>query len=148
MVYYISQGGILCRDIPSDVKDMAERGYDKIDFVVCNLYPFELTVAKDGVTIPEAVEEVDIGGVTLLRAAAKNHERVTIISDPKDYPAFIKEIETTFKKDGVATVSLETRRAYALKAFSQTAKYDDAISQYFRKEYAGNGDMQLNLRYC
>ncbi|KAI9205957.1 cytidine deaminase-like protein [Polychytrium aggregatum] len=140
-------GGILARDIPQDNADMQNRGYDKIDFVVCNLYPFQKTVAKAGVTIPEAVEEVDIGGVTLLRAAAKNHARVTVISDPTDYPAVIAEIQASFAASGVATVSEATRQSSALKAFTHTADYDTAISGYFREQYAGNGKQQLVLRY-
>jgi phosphoribosylaminoimidazolecarboxamide formyltransferase/IMP cyclohydrolase len=78
-------GGILARNLDSDNSDLSANSIDKIDFVVCNLYPFSETVARINVTIPEAVEEIDIGGVTLLRAAAKNHSRVTIISDPSDY---------------------------------------------------------------
>ena len=111
-----------------------------MDFVVCNLYPFKETVAKVGVTVPEAVEEIDIGGVTLLRAAAKNHARVTILSDPTDYPGFLKELDS-------GNVSEKTRQIYALKAFTHTADYDTAISDYFRKEYAGDGVMQISLRY-
>ncbi|KAF2810580.1 AICARFT/IMPCHase bienzyme [Mytilinidion resinicola] len=134
-------GGILARNLDSDSKDLAENSIDKIDFVVCNLYPFSETVAKINVTIPEAVEEIDIGGVTLLRAAAKNHSRVTIISDPKDYHDFLTELE----KEG--DVSEKSRQLYALKAFEQTADYDTAISDFFRKKYAGGGDQQLALRY-
>lgn len=134
-------GGILARDLASDAKDLAEHSIDKIDYVVCNLYPFSETVAKINVTIPEAVEEIDIGGVTLLRAAAKNHSRVTIISDPKDYHDFLTELE----KDG--EVSEKSRQMYALKAFEQTADYDTAISDFFRKKYASDGSQQLALRY-
>ncbi|KAF2471408.1 AICARFT/IMPCHase bienzyme [Lindgomyces ingoldianus] len=134
-------GGILARNLDSDSKDLAENSIDKIDFVVCNLYPFSETVARINVTIPEAVEEIDIGGVTLLRAAAKNHSRVTIISDPKDYHDFLTELE----KDG--EVSEKSRQRYALKAFEQTAGYDSAISDFFRKKYAGEGEQQLPLRY-
>lgn len=85
-------GGILAQTSkPSDVQDLKSAGFDPIDIVVCNLYPFEATIAKDpSPTLAEAVEEVDIGGVTLLRAAAKNHERVWILSDPKDYDSFLK----------------------------------------------------------
>jgi phosphoribosylaminoimidazolecarboxamide formyltransferase/IMP cyclohydrolase len=140
-------GGILARDIPQDNADMEARGYDKIDFVVCNLYPFEKTVANPAVTIPQAVEEVDIGGVTLLRAAAKNHARVAILCDPKDYPSLINEINTSFQSTGVATVSEATKQQLALKAFTHTADYDTAISNYFRQQYAGNGKQQLVLRY-
>ncbi|KAI9095212.1 cytidine deaminase-like protein [Phlyctochytrium arcticum] len=140
-------GGILARDIESDNADMTARGFDKIDFVVCNLYPFEKTIAKEGVTIPEAVEEVDIGGVTLLRAAAKNHARVTIICDPSDYSKLIAELKESHSSSGVASVSEASRQRLALKAFTQTADYDAAISAYFRQQYAGEGRQQLALRY-
>ncbi|KAI9795366.1 MAG: bifunctional phosphoribosylaminoimidazolecarboxamide formyltransferase/IMP cyclohydrolase [Piccolia ochrophora] len=132
--------GILARDLASDEKDLAEQNINKVDFVVCNLYPFKDTIAKINVTIPEAVEEIDVGGVTLIRAAAKNHLRVTILSDPTDYPEFLQELEK-----GDVT---ETRRnLYALKAFEHTADYDAAIAEFFRKKYAGEGLQQLSLRY-
>ncbi|KAI9318027.1 phosphoribosylaminoimidazolecarboxamide formyltransferase/IMP cyclohydrolase [Dichotomocladium elegans] len=132
-------GGILARNIESDEKDLAEQKIDKIDIVVCNLYPFKETVAKPDVTIPQAVEEIDIGGVTLLRAAAKNHARVSIVSDPADYSKVICEL-----KNG--DVTQETRNLLALKAFNHTSDYDEAISNYFRKEYA-EGVSMLPLRY-
>ena len=132
--------GILARDLPSDDKDLAEQNINKVDYVVCNLYPFKDTVSKPNVTIAEAVEEIDIGGVTLIRAAAKNHTRVTILSDPKDYPTFLKEIEN-------GQVTEAQRQMYALKAFEHTADYDAAISDFFRKQYAGDGAQQLTLRY-
>jgi phosphoribosylaminoimidazolecarboxamide formyltransferase / IMP cyclohydrolase len=75
-------GGILATNSASDQEDLAQQKIAKVDYVICNLYPFKDTVAKIGVTIEEAVEEIDIGGVTLLRAAAKNHARVTIVTDP------------------------------------------------------------------
>ena len=84
--------GILARNLEGDEKDLKEQHIDKVDFVVCNLYPFKETVAKIGVTVQEAVEEIDIGGVTLLRAAAKNHSRVTILSDPNDYSIFLQDL--------------------------------------------------------
>jgi len=133
-------GGILARDIESDEQDLAKQQIEKVDIVVCNLYPFKETVAKIGVTVDEAVEEIDIGGVTLLRAAAKNHKRVTILSDPNDYPDFLKGL-----KDGGITE--EAKQKYALKAFGHTADYDTAISDYFRKKYAGDGLQHLSLRY-
>ncbi len=132
--------GILARDLASDEKDLADQNINKVDFVVCNLYPFKDTVAKINVTIPEAVEEIDIGGVTLIRAAAKNHTRVTILSDPQDYPNFLQELDR-------GDIPKETRQTYALKAFEHTADYDAAISDFFRKQYAGNGVQQLSLRY-
>lgn len=80
-------GGILSRKLESDMEDMKRQNYEFISIVVCNLYPFVETISNASVTPEEAVEQVDIGGVTLLRAAAKNHERVTVICDPQDYPA-------------------------------------------------------------
>ncbi|KAJ2580637.1 bifunctional phosphoribosylaminoimidazolecarboxamide formyltransferase/IMP cyclohydrolase, partial [Coemansia sp. RSA 1836] len=103
-------GGILARDLSSDDADLAAQAIDKITYVVCNLYPFKQTVARDGVTIAEAVEEIDIGGVTLLRAAAKNHARVSIICDPRDYGRVVGEIR---ELGGVAP---GTRQTLALKA--------------------------------
>jgi phosphoribosylaminoimidazolecarboxamide formyltransferase/IMP cyclohydrolase len=134
-------GGILARNLESDDSDLSANSIDKIDFVVCNLYPFSETIARINVTIPEAVEEIDIGGVTLLRAAAKNHSRVTIISDPRDYHDFLTEL----KEHGEVTE--KSRQTYALKAFEQTASYDSSISDFFRKKYAGEGEQQLPLRY-
>ncbi|KAH8147434.1 uncharacterized protein LAJ45_08590 [Morchella importuna] len=132
--------GILARNLESDEKDLAEQNINKVDYVVCNLYPFKDTIAKINVTIAEAVEEIDIGGVTLLRAAAKNHTRVTILSDPADYPSFLEELRQ-------GEVSESSRKQYALKAFEHTADYDAAISEFFRKRYAGDGLQQLTLRY-
>jgi phosphoribosylaminoimidazolecarboxamide formyltransferase/IMP cyclohydrolase len=135
-------GGILARDnLESDLADMQRAGYPFIDFVVCNLYPFQQTISKPDVTIAQAVEEIDIGGVTLLRAAAKNHDRVTIICDPADYARVIKD----FKANG--SVQSAIRQQLALKAFTHTADYDQAISDYFRKQYAADGNSQLTLRY-
>ncbi|KAF3050694.1 bifunctional phosphoribosylaminoimidazolecarboxamide formyltransferase/IMP cyclohydrolase [Didymella keratinophila] len=135
-------GGILARDLDSDDSDLSANSIDKIDFVVCNLYPFSETVARINVTIPEAVEEIDIGGVTLLRAAAKNHARVTIVSDPNDYHDLLTEL-----KSNNGEVSEKSRQRYALKAFEQTSTYDSAISEFFRKKYAGDGEQFLPLRY-
>ncbi|KAI9724457.1 MAG: bifunctional phosphoribosylaminoimidazolecarboxamide formyltransferase/IMP cyclohydrolase [Candelaria pacifica] len=132
--------GILARNLESDERDLADQKINKVDFVVCNLYPFKDTIAKINVTIPEAVEEIDIGGVTLLRAAAKNHSRVTILSDPADYAGFLQELEN-------GEVTERSRNLYALKAFEHTADYDNTISEFFRKKYAGDGLQQVSLRY-
>ncbi|KAK6587334.1 hypothetical protein PZA11_000624 [Diplocarpon coronariae] len=132
--------GILARDLASDEKDLAEQNINKVDYVICNLYPFKDTIAKINVTIQEAVEEIDVGGVTLIRAAAKNHGRVTILSDPKDYPEFLQQIEK-------GEVTEHARNLYALKAFEHTADYDASISDFFRKQYAGDGVQQMSLRY-
>lgn len=135
-------GGILSRLISSDLADLAAQKYDLIRVVVCNLYPFVDTVSKTGVTIEDAVENIDIGGVTLLRAAAKNHARVTILCDPNDYDKVLDEMKNSSNKD----TSLSTRQTLALKAFTHTADYDLAISDYFRKQYSA-GESQLTLRY-
>ncbi|KAK0392562.1 hypothetical protein NLU13_2057 [Sarocladium strictum] len=131
--------GILARNLASDEKDLADQNINKVDFVVCNLYPFKDTVAKVNVSIPEAVEEIDIGGVTLIRAAAKNHKRVTILSDPQDYAGFLSELEK-------GEITEQSRNRYALKAFEHTADYDGAIAGYFRKQYA-SGEQYMALRY-
>lgn len=132
--------GILARNLESDEKDLADQNINKVDYVICNLYPFKDTIAKVNVTVPEAVEEIDIGGVTLIRAAAKNHSRVTVLSDPLDYHDFLQELEK-------GEVTERSRQLYALKAFSHTADYDTAISDFFRKKYAGDGLQQIALRY-
>ncbi|KAK0440970.1 bifunctional purine biosynthesis protein ade10 [Desarmillaria tabescens] len=128
-------GGILARNIPSDEKDLAAQGISPISIVVCNLYPFSSTIAQPDCTLANAVEEIDIGGVTLLRAAAKNHERVSVLSDPKDYTEFLQAW-----KAGQGDVGQAFRSKLALKAFEMTARYDEAISGYFREQYA-SGDL-------
>ncbi|XP_037077930.1 LOW QUALITY PROTEIN: bifunctional purine biosynthesis protein ATIC-like [Pollicipes pollicipes] len=118
--------GILSRLEQSDQSDMAAQGFRMIGVVVCNLYPFAQTVAKPDVTLPEAVEQIDIGGVTLLRAAAKNHARVTVVCDPADYGAVLAEMRASEATD----TSLQTRERLALKAFLHTAGYDETIASY------------------
>lgn len=133
--------GILSRSsLDSDVKDMQRMNYEFIQLVVCNLYPFSQTIAKPNVTLADAVENIDIGGVTLLRAAAKNHQRVTVLCDPSDYEKVLKEI-----RENGDTVEA-TRQSLALKAFTHTAQYDSVISDYFRKNFSSNVS-QINLRY-
>ncbi|XP_004701648.2 bifunctional purine biosynthesis protein ATIC, partial [Echinops telfairi] len=134
--------GILARDIPEDNEDMARLDFNLIRVVVCNLYPFVKTVASPDVSVEAAVEQIDIGGVTLLRAAAKNHARVTVVCDPGDYEAVSGEMQSSDRKD----TSLETRCQLALKAFTHTAQYDEAISDYFRRQFS-KGVSQLPLRY-
>ena len=123
--------GILARSIPSDEQDLKAQSISPISIVVCNLYPFTETIAKPNCTLADAVEEVDIGGVTLLRAAAKNHERVSVLSDPKDYKTFLGAW-----KDGKGDVGQGLRASLGLKAFEMTAQYDEVISGYFREQYA------------
>jgi phosphoribosylaminoimidazolecarboxamide formyltransferase/IMP cyclohydrolase len=123
--------GILARNIASDEKDLKEQGISPISIVVCNLYPFTSTISKPECTLSDAVEEIDIGGVTLLRAAAKNHQRVSVLSDPTDYQEFLEALN-----QGQGDVGQGLRSKLALKAFEMTAKYDEAISGYFREQYA------------
>jgi len=135
-------GGILARgNNAGDMGDMETRGYQLVKVVVCNLYPFVQTAAKEGSSVADVVEQIDIGGVTLLRASAKNHERVTVVCDPSDYDRVASEMELA---NGDTT--LETRKSLAVKAFNHTADYDGAISDYFRRQYS-LGTSQMTLRY-
>jgi phosphoribosylaminoimidazolecarboxamide formyltransferase/IMP cyclohydrolase len=117
-------GGILARPGLDD-EVMQEHDIPAIDLVVVNLYPFQQTVTKEGATPEEIIENIDIGGPTMLRAAAKNFARVTVLVDPEDYDPLIDEISNNKK------TSLATRQRLAQKAFTHTAVYDTAISQYF-----------------
>ncbi|XP_075463348.1 bifunctional purine biosynthesis protein ATIC [Ascaphus truei] len=134
--------GILARDNPEDKADLDKLGFSSVRVVVCNLYPFVKTVSSPSVAVEEAVEQIDIGGVTLLRAAAKNHARVTVLCDPSDYDCVADAMEGSEHRD----TTLERRSQLALKAFTHTAQYDAAISDYFRKQYS-KGVSQLPLRY-
>ena len=118
-------GGILgVRDNPEHVRMMKEQGIQNIDLLVINLYQFEKTVAKEGVTLEEAIENIDIGGPAMLRSSAKNFKYVTVIVDPSDYEVVLKEME---KSGGT---SLKTRFRLAKKVFQLTHEYDGAISRY------------------
>ena len=126
-------GGILARrDDAGDLAQCAEHGIEPIDLVVVNLYPFERRTAE-GITPEEAIEEIDIGGPTMIRAAAKNHAHVAVVVDPQDYPALIAELEGT-----EGCVSSEMRRRLSLTAFRRTAAYDAAISNYYGSVLEGD----------
>lgn len=118
-------GGILARRIPGHLNQIEQHGIKPIDLVAVNLYPFKETVAKPGVALDEAIENIDIGGPTLVRAAAKNHQDVIIVVNPRRYPEILEAL-----KAGKVTAGL--RRELALEAFTHTASYDTAISNYFR----------------
>jgi len=119
-------GGILARrDIPEHVAALAAHGIPTIELVVVNLYPFRETVARPGCKLDEAIENIDIGGPTLVRAAAKNYAHVGIVVDPSDYPVLLDELRT-----GATRLSEGTCFRLAQKAFSHTAAYDGAISNY------------------
>lgn len=116
-------GGLLARATDADRADLARINADYIDLVAVNLYPFEQTIAKPNATLDEAIENIDIGGVALIRAAAKNHQRVTLVCDPADYDSVLAEL----RSGGIAD---ETRKRLAVKGFISTAHYDAAISAY------------------
>ena len=119
-------GGILgIRDNPEHIRMMLENEIKNIDLLVVNLYQFEKTVAKKGVTLQEAIENIDIGGPAMLRSSAKNFQYVTVVVDPFDYDLILEEME----KSGGST-SLETRFRMAKKVFKLTHQYDGAISKY------------------
>jgi phosphoribosylaminoimidazolecarboxamide formyltransferase / IMP cyclohydrolase len=119
-------GGLLgLRDNPDHVKMMDAHGIKPIDLVVVNLYQFEKTVAKEGVTLEEAIENIDIGGPSMLRSSAKNFRYVTVVVDPDDYALVLDEMA---QSNGETT--LETRFKLAKKVFRLTHEYDGAISRY------------------
>ncbi|NPA49789.1 MAG: IMP cyclohydrolase [Thermodesulfobacteria bacterium] len=120
-------GGILAiRSNPEHMKQLEEQGIKPIDLVVVNLYAFEKTVAK-GASLEEAIENIDIGGPTLLRASAKNFRDVTVVVDPSDYARVLEEMR---QNDGETT--LKTRFELARKVFETTSKYDTAIYNYLK----------------
>jgi phosphoribosylaminoimidazolecarboxamide formyltransferase/IMP cyclohydrolase len=134
-------GGIL-RDTSSAVhsEEAARHGIPLLSTIVVNLYPFESTVARDGATLQEAIEQIDIGGVSLLRAAAKNFERVTILSDPSQYAAAIAALPEPLDRDA--------RRLLATRAFERTAEYDSAIARYLESGLLANelpGSLALTI---
>ncbi len=117
------------------LKEMKEQNYKGIDMVVLNLYPFEETIKKEGVTEDEAIENIDIGGPTMLRAAAKAFEYVVIISDPSQYEMLAEELE-----ENNGSISYKTRRDLARQAFCRVAAYDQAISNYFSCQAEAEGE--------
>jgi phosphoribosylaminoimidazolecarboxamide formyltransferase/IMP cyclohydrolase len=116
-------GGLLARrDHPGDQRDIQAQGLATLDLVAVNLYPFEATIARPGVTFAEAIEQIDIGGPSMIRSAAKNHAWVGVVVDPADYPAVLAELQAS-----PGGLSDATRLALARKAFARTAAYDAAI---------------------
>ncbi|MCX8072652.1 MAG: bifunctional phosphoribosylaminoimidazolecarboxamide formyltransferase/IMP cyclohydrolase [Candidatus Binatia bacterium] len=118
-------GGILARrDLPRHLEELRSLGIERIDLVVVNLYPFERVVAEPSCTWEEAIENIDIGGPSMIRSAAKNHDAVTVVVDPSDYAVVLEELRTT------GVVSKATNRRLAHKAFALTARYDGAIATF------------------
>jgi phosphoribosylaminoimidazolecarboxamide formyltransferase/IMP cyclohydrolase len=122
--------GILARDREEDYQELQQNGYAPIDMVICNLYPFQQTIAQASVTLQEAIEQIDIGGVTLLRAAAKNFFRTVVLCDPSDYEPVLEALT----KEGDTDLAL--RRGLAVKAFAHTRDYDTAIHAYLSLDAA------------
>jgi phosphoribosylaminoimidazolecarboxamide formyltransferase/IMP cyclohydrolase len=129
-------GGLLFRrDEEAHVLDAKRLGIPPIDLVVVNLYPFEATIAKPGVSFENCIEQIDIGGPSMVRSAAKNHASVTVLTDPGQYDAFLTKLKT-------ATWSADDRRACALAAFQRTAAYDAVISTWMARQV---GQVSLEL---
>ncbi len=126
-------GGLLARPTPEDAAELHALGWDYIDLVAVNLYPFEEITARTDCTLADAIENIDIGGVTLIRSAAKNHTRVTLVCDPSDYAPTLAALRTN-------SLSQEHRRALAIKGFALTTHYDSAIFSYL------SGSEVLELR--
>jgi len=119
-------GGILSRrSNPEDMEEVKKHGIDTIDMVVVNLYPFEESISKPGVTFAEAIENIDIGGPTMLRSASKNFQDVAVIVDPSDYGRVIEEM-----KNSKGDLSFRKRLELARKVFRHTSRYDSAIADY------------------
>ena len=141
-------GALLARrDEPSHMKALAENGIETIDMVCVNLYPFRETIAKEGVTMAEAIEKIDIGGPSMLRSAAKNWNDVTVVCDPTDYDTILSEVRAT------GNTTKETRLRLSAKAYTHTAEYDCCIATYMRQQAGLNEklflefDLKQGLRY-
>ena len=127
-------GGLLARrDNPVHQRQLQEQNILPIEMVVVNLYPFEQTISKEEVTLEDAIENIDIGGPSLLRAAAKNYQDVAVIVDPADYQEILGELSTSDGK-----ISLSTKEKLAVKVFRHTSYYDSIISRYLTKKIIPN----------
>ena len=135
----IHAGLLAVRENPEHMKQLEQLGVEPIDMVVINLYPFRATIEKPGVTFGEAIENIDIGGPTMLRAAAKNAQDVVVVIDPADYDRVLTELETT------GDVSLKTKRYLQYKVFEHTAQYDCMIQQYLRSQLEDAPEFPQNL---
>ncbi len=141
-------GGILARrDVPAHMETLKENGIETIELVCVNLYPFRQTIAKEGVTLADAIENIDIGGPSMVRSAAKNWKDVTIVCDPADYGTVLDELKANGK------TSDDTRLKLSAKAYTHTAEYDACIATYMRKAAGLNEklfleyDLKQGLRY-
>ena len=141
-------GGILARrDVPEHMETLKENGIQTIELVCVNLYPFRQTIAKEGVTLEDAIENIDIGGPSMVRSAAKNWKDVTIVCDPADYGGVLADIRAN------GSTSPQTRLKLSAKAYTHTAEYDMCIAAYMRKAAGLNEklfleyDLKQGLRY-
>ena len=138
----VHAGILAMRSNPSHMEQLKELNVDTIDFVVVNLYPFKQTILKENVKREDAVENIDIGGPTMLRSAAKNYQDVAVITDPKDYEKVLSEL----KADG--KVSLDTKFYLMNKVFEHTASYDAMICKYLKDERKDESlPQELTLTY-
>ncbi|GIQ70424.1 bifunctional phosphoribosylaminoimidazolecarboxamide formyltransferase/IMP cyclohydrolase PurH [Xylanibacillus composti] len=137
----VHSGLLAIRDSEEHVRQMKELGLDYIDLVVVNLYPFQQTIAKPDVSYEDAIENIDIGGPTMLRSAAKNHAFVTVVVDAADYGTVLEEIE----QNGDTT--LDTRKRLAAKVFRHTGAYDALISEYLSKQTGEAYPERLTVTY-
>jgi phosphoribosylaminoimidazolecarboxamide formyltransferase/IMP cyclohydrolase len=134
-------GGLLfVRDNPNHRAQAEAHGIQPIDLVVVNLYPFEKTIAQAGTTLEEAIEQIDIGGPSMLRSAAKNYRSVTVVVDPADYADVLENIQAN---DGATTLKLRER--LGIKVFVTTTKYDGAIANYLDKEQETTCSLNLSI---
>ncbi len=134
-------GGLLYkRGNPKHEAEARECGFEPIDLVVVNLYPFESTIAKPDVTLAEAIENIDIGGPSMIRSAAKNYESVTVVVDPADYDTVLENM-----RDNDGETTLKLRETFAIKAFIRTSEYDRAIGRFLNKEQATEASFSLSL---
>lgn len=141
-------GALLARrDEPSHIQALNENGIEFIDMVCVNLYPFKQTISKENVSMADAIENIDIGGPSMLRSAAKNYNDVTVVCDPADYNKILEEIKTN------GDTTLETRLQLSAKAYTHTAEYDMCIANYMREKAGLNEklflefDLKQSLRY-
>ena len=134
-------GGLLFkRGNPKHEAEARECGFEPIDLVVVNLYPFEQTIRKPNVTLAEAIENIDIGGPSMIRSAAKNYESVTVVVDPKDYDQVLETI-----RDNKGETTLKLRERLAIKAFIKTSDYDRVIGNFLNKEQATDASFSISL---
>src|SRR4029450_13387527 len=134
-------GGLLYkRGNPKHEAEARECGFEPIDLVVVNLYPFEATIAKPDITLAEAIENIDIGGPSMIRSAAKNYESVTVVMDPADYDLCLENM-----RDNNGETTLKLRERLAIKAFIKTSEYDRAIGNFLNREQTTDASFSLSV---